>query len=532
MSSVDKEIVKIVRRIRDRIHTALILDYVVIGVMAALCLGVAFAIASRLIPIYNVYLYILGLVGACIAVMFIYGAFKTPKDSYAALKVDSLGLKERTVTAIELVGDQSTFALLEKNDALEHLKSFEYKKKIPLRPNKKHMLVCLILIGVLVLAGFIPNPMAGRAEELHNIKKKVVEQQKKADKLSEAVKNNPKLTQEQKKELEQKLTELKKELKSAKDEKDIKKALSRAEKKIDYMKEKYATGENLNKIAEAFAKNNMTKAMADMIKKGDEKAFKESIKKAAEELKKLSPEEKQKLAEDLSKLAQELKNNPELSKAFSEFAKKLASGDLGDVSSELSQLDQSISELMENESIRNAISEIAKELGNAGTSQNNGQQGQQGQDGGGHQGQGNMPGGNSQQGSGSQPGANGQGQGQGSGAGSGTDMGSEKTTPITPSSGISKKDGSEKKNGEYEKVFTPKTLGGEGETSNLNGKKGTSGTADQVITDKSQTVKGDSVPYNQVIGQYKDKAMNSMDSSDIPTGLKDMVKEYFTSLEE
>jgi len=112
-------------------------------------------------------------------------------------------------------------------------------------------------------------------------------------------------------------------------------------------------------------------------------------------------------------------------------------------------------------------------------------------------------------------------------------MGNENQAPIPPGgSGIGKKDGSEKKDGEYEKIFTPETLGGEGDTANLNGKKGTGGTTEQVITDKSRTVRGSSVPYNQVVGQYKDKAMEGMNTSDIPPGMKDMVKEYFTSLEE
>ncbi len=533
MSSIDKELVRLVRKIRDRLHTALIINYMILGVAAALCVGIGVVIAARFIPIYDVYLNILKLVGVFILAAFLYSAFRTPKDAYAALKVDSFGLKERTVTALELVGNQSTFAVLEKNDALEHLQNIDYKKKIPLRPNKRYLLICLMLTAALALSGFIPNPMAGRAEELHKLKTKVSEQQKKADKLIEKVKDNPKLTEEQKKELEKKLTELKKELKAAKDEKEINKALGRADKKLEYIKDKYAPSEDLNKIADAFAKNEMTKPLADMIKKGDEKAFKANIKKMAEELKKLSTEEKQKLADELSKLAQEIKNNPELSKAFSGLANKLASGELGDLSSELSELDQSISELMQDESIRNAISELTKELGNANINQNNGQQGQQGQDGNGHQGQGNTPGGNGKPGQGNQPGGNGQGGGQGGGAGNGTNMGNENQTPIPPStSGISKKDGSQKKDGEYEKIFTPETLGGEGETSNLNGSKGTGGTTEQVITDKSQTVRGSSVPYNQVVGQYKDKAMESINTSDIPAGMKDIVKEYFTSLEE
>lgn len=537
MSSIDRELVRLVRKIRDRLHAASIVNAVTLGVAAALCLGIAVAAASRFIPIYNVYLSVLKLVGAAIAAAFLYSAFRTPKDAYAALKVDSFGLKERTVTALELLGDQSPFAMLEKNDALKHLKNMDYKKRIPLKPSKRYLMVCLVLTMVLAISGFIPNPMAGRAEELHKLKVKIAEQQKKADKLIERVKDNPKLTEEQKKELEKKLAELKKELKSARDEKEINKALGRTEKKLEYIKDKYDPGVDLNKITEAFSKNEMTKSLADMIKKGDEKAFKANIKKMAEELKKLTPEQKQKLAEELSKLAQELKNNPELAKAFSELASKMAAGELGDISNELSQLDQSISELMENESIRNAISELTKELDNASSGQNsgadNGQQGQQGQDGNGHQGQGNQPGGNQQQGQGNQQGGNGMGAGQGSGAGSGTGMGNENQTPIPPgSSGIGKKDGSQKKDGEYEKVFTPQTLGGEGETSNLSGSKGTGGTTDQVITDKSQTVRGSSVPYNQVVGQYREKALESMNTSDIPPGMKDMVKEYFTSLEE
>ena len=112
-------------------------------------------------------------------------------------------------------------------------------------------------------------------------------------------------------------------------------------------------------------------------------------------------------------------------------------------------------------------------------------------------------------------------------------MGNEDQAPIPQNgSGIGKKDGSEGKTGEYEKIFTPQTLGGEGETSNLNGTKGSGGTTEQVITDKGQTVRGSSVPYNQVVGQYRDKAMESINTSDIPPGMKELVKDYFTSLEE
>ncbi|HWQ30448.1 MAG TPA: hypothetical protein VN549_05605 [Negativicutes bacterium] len=536
MSTIDTELYRMIRRIRDRMHAAAIMNSMLIGAVIALCLGMIIVIASRFIPIYNVYVNIIWLVAAAVGLTFLYASFRTPGNARAALLADSFGLSERTVTALELLGDQSAFAVLEKQDALKHLRGFDYRRRLPLRPKGRYMVVCLILISALVLSGFMPNPMEDKAAELHELSEKVALQQKKADKLRDKVKEDPRLSEEQKKELDKLFKELKSELKSAGDEKEIKKALGRTEKKLEYIKGKYSPGDDLDKIAEVLSQNDMTKALADMIKENDGKAFKENIKNLAEELNKLSPEEKQRLAEELTKLAKALSENPELNKAFAGLAEKLASGELGNLSGELEQLDKSISQLMEDESIREAISELTEQLAEAGESQDNasqGQQGQEGQDGNSQQGQGGTPGNNGLQGQGSQQGNNSQGQGQGSGAGNGTDKGNENQEPIPQNgSGIGKKDGSTGKTGEYEKIFTPQTLGGEGETSNLNGTKGTGGTTEQVITDKGRTVRGSSVPYDQVVGQYRDKAMESISTSDIPPGMKDMVKDYFTSLEE
>jgi len=254
MSPIDKELIRMVRRIRDRLHAAFIINSIILGLVLALCLGIGVAVAARFVPIYNVYLTIFKIAVSVVLAAFLYSAFKTPRYDYAALKADSIGLQERTVTALELIGSQSAFAVLEKNDALAHLKGTDYKKRIPLKPNNRYLLICVILTIVLALSGFIPNPMAERAEELHSLKEKITQQQKKADKLTEKVKNNPKLSEEQKKELEAKLSELKQELKEAKDEKEISKALGRAEKKLEYIKDKYSPGEDLKKIVDVLQK--------------------------------------------------------------------------------------------------------------------------------------------------------------------------------------------------------------------------------------------------------------------------------------
>lgn len=46
------------------------------------------------------------------------------------------------------------------------------------------------------------------------------------------------------------------------------------------------------------------------------------------------------------------------------------------------------------------------------------------------------------------------------------------------------------------------------------------------------TIKGEMQPYNRVIGEYKEQAFQNLEGSEIPQGMQDIVKDYFTSLED
>jgi hypothetical protein len=39
------------------------------------------------------------------------------------------------------------------------------------------------------------------------------------------------------------------------------------------------------------------------------------------------------------------------------------------------------------------------------------------------------------------------------------------------------------------------------------------------------------VPYSEVYSEYKDEAMSGLNEAQIPSGMKDMVRDYFTTLE-
>ena len=531
MSSLDKEILKLLRRIRDRIHTGIIVDYTLLGIAFALAFGLVLAIAARFTPIYAVYTRVFYLTAAMAGGAMLFAAFSTPDNRTSALRADSMGLNERVVTALELIGVDSIFATLEKKDALDKLQSMDIKKKLPIQPNKRYAAAVLILAMAVATTGFIPNPMSHKARELHHLREKTAAKQKQVEEAVKKVEKNVRLTEEQKKQMEQTLEEIKKVLREVKNEKDLEKALFKAEKKLEQIKDKYNnTKESMKKLAEALQKNLNTSKLAKAIEKKDENAVKQEIKNMADSLKNLSNEERQELQKSLSELAEALKNSPELREALGQLAQKLSSGNAGDLSPELNQLGDAIAQLMEDEDMRSALEQISESMNNQG--QNSGTPNQSSQGDNGHQS--GAPG-NSQGGgqSGSQGSQGSQGKGAGGGAGSGTDMGQENPTPVDMgNAGIGRKDGSVRKSGEYEKIFTSKTLGGDGEKTNLSGQKGSGGSTEQIITDKSNAVRGASVPYNQVIGEYKQSAFQSINTSSIPEGMKDLIKDYFSSLDE
>ena len=49
---------------------------------------------------------------------------------------------------------------------------------------------------------------------------------------------------------------------------------------------------------------------------------------------------------------------------------------------------------------------------------------------------------------------------------------------------------------------------------------------------RSDGSKGESVPYDSVVGQYKDKALAETENGNIPYGMKQVIAEYFSTLEK
>lgn len=506
---------------------AKVIEQIFIFCSAALIMGIALTIISRFIPVYNTYGISFIILSIAVLGAILYAFVKAPDKRRAALRADSFGLQERIVTAYELMGKNDDISILEKQDAIVYLKKVNVIKSISLIPKGKYIISFISILILFVIVNAMPNPMQEKAIEIHRHKVKITETQKKVEDVIKEVNKNPKLTQEQKKDVVAKLKELKKELNTANSEKELNKFIQKSEKKIELVKQKYIN-DDLEHVADILEKNESTKQLGEMLKKGDAKVIKKSLDAFYKELKTMTPSKLKELAQGFNQLAEELKNNPELKEAFLELASKIDDGELGDIKGNLDQISKELEELMYDPALTDALAKVEKELNDMQTVKQNSTDGSQ-------MGNQQAQSQNTNKSSGQQGNQSGNGQGNnGGGAGNGSDKGSENQGPVGEAhkTGIGKKGGSAKEVADYEKIFTPKNLGGEGQTSILNGKKGQGGDTDRVITDQSPAIRGENIPYNQVFGEYKQSAMESIEGSAIPAGMKELVKNYFTTLEE
>lgn len=513
LESVNKEILRFVRYARDRMHISKMIDITAKALLIALGFSFLLSFLSHFFPVYNPYGKGLMLAGIITAAGFIISLFMTPKNQSAAMLIDSKGLNERAITALELIDDDSKISHMQKKDALYHIKNIDFKKEIKIMMPKKVLAICSLLAVLILISGFIPNPMNEKAEELHSVKKQIQNQQKEIEEIIKKVENNNKISMVQKKEAKEQLSELKKEMSKSKDVNETQKAIQRTENKIDMLKQKY-TDAGMDKIIDTFSKNKATKDLADTLKSGDRDKIKKDLKDITKSLQNLKEDDIKKLSQSLGELSEALKANPELSEAFYEFAQKMEEGEFGDLENEMEALGDEITKLMENGEFQKTMDEAMKQI-RSSASQNQGGQGQGGQgQGQGAQGQGQG------------------GQGQGGGAGSGSGNDGDGMTNEGGSSGLGNKGTTGGQIKEYEKVFAPKLLGGEGEKDILQGSKGEGGQTKIYKTEQGMTIQGEMQPYKQVIGKYKEQAFQNIEGSEIPQGMQDIVKDYFTSLED
>ncbi len=541
---LDKKLIELLKPLRIRFYFNKLMVYSLYSLLGFSTVLLMIMILSKIMPITFIWTKLTIALIVALVLGLVWSIYKFPSYYDTARLVDEFGLKERTITALELRGNDSRLAELQKKDAVNSLAKEEIKKKILIKPSMKIVILTMVMIFTSIIVGFIKTPSNEEAlikEKNRQIIKNEIE---KIQKVEKEIKEEKQLTLEEKKQIENMLKELKKKIDKPDNMKDVQKEALKAKKELKEIEEKLRQ-EKLEDIAKKLSDKKFTKELAENLKNRDAEKAAESIEKMAEQLKNMNKEELESLAKDMAALAEQLKNNPELSESFNQLSQAISQnveGNMDDakLANSLNSLSEALSGAMSDSQISGAISQLNEALDNLSAIEqnfqgNNGSNGQSNSPGsqGANQGNGGQGQGNGQgQGSGNGQGSgSGQGQGTGGGAGDGTSPGSENSSGSSSSGQTGKKAGSEKEVKEYESIFTPKNLGGEGNQTQVHGNMNNSGDKDVIQVKKFGDMKGESMPYNEVLNMYKQNAYKRLDNEEIPPNMKEIIRKYFSDLE-
>jgi hypothetical protein len=486
-------------------------------------------------------LMLIGLIGAATI------GFGWPLDRLtAARRFDrDFGLRERISTALELFqADRASgeIAQLQLQDALTTAAQVNARQQLPLRIKRVDALftaVLLIAVGIVAWRGEAFFQLAAQTRAVQSA---IAEEAAKVEEIRKQIEADRTLTEEQRRELLEALQETQERLKEAQSLEQATAVLTQSEKKFESLTsgEAEAQAEALRQAGRKMsqAEGNALQAFGQNLAEGDFLQAAEDLRNL--EVSQLSAEERAQLAEQLENMAESVQaSNPALAQQLREAAAAARSGNAQQSQQALDQAAQSLSQTAQQVARSNVARQVSAQMGQgrqrmiaAGRSAHaNAQSAQGNQSGAGNQaGQGNQPGqGSTQNGSSSQQGSAGSGAGSGRGSGaSGEARGSEAgSNPIGQNNGPG--DGGEKG---YEPIYAPSRLGGSGEdTVTLPG----SGDPNGEVQGQSGVTPGTNnpsqVPYTQVFAEYANAYRQAIDSGQVPPQLRDLIRQYFSSLE-
>lgn len=462
---------------RKKMNLAKVLDYGVIFAAAGGIAGMLCELASLIWPFYHVHLAAALCFGIGLLAGIGYAIYRRADMRQAAMRLDSFGLKERMVTAYELMGRESELTRIQRKDACSHYDRVRERIRIPLLPDWRHILALLLSAAVVFGMSFIPSSVRDWALLHHQVQEKAQEEQEELEELQEALEgvDMDSLTEEQKARLQ-----------------ELSEAMQRSREEL----------------AQADSWESLNAALDRLDYKYDQ------------------------AAQSLDSLASQLQN-PESAGVASA---------------------QALAQAMANQNRQQMASAGTPsgnpgggENGNEGSSDGGGQDGSQGngndtnsgdggnsagQDGG--DGSGNESGSSSGNGSGDGSGngsgdssgnGSGDGSGDGGGDGSGNESGGGSGSGSGGDNGGGRGTGSSSTAHDY--VSIPNAVGND---SALTGEKVGDQNSEYFRQQNGLAWEGEHVDYNSVIGEYADSAYEGIASGRYPSGMENVIRDYFENL--
>ncbi len=493
MMNLEQALKPISGRMRTRRAAAWALTGLCAGAVSSLLLRAAsFLWAFPSAPLWSAVA--LGVLPALLAL----AAWAWPISSMdAARQADALGLQARTQTALMLKDSDTPMAELQRKDTLRSLSGLNPKEAMPVKVPKAALAVLLACAALYGLSYLVANPQENALQARAAFQTKMEEQADLVDEGAAKLEAGDPQTPE----LRKILGDLARELRRSEEPRAALGAVDEAERRMEDMRK--ATAKDALDALNAAGLSDLARAL----EQGDEEA-------AGELLSRLGADG---AANALSAAAQNAANQT-AAQALSNAAQAMRNGSAS----------QALAQLSAAATGQSGATVQAAALGNmarAAAARAGAQQAASLQMAGMGAALSSLAG----SGAGGMNAASQAAGGPGAGTGS-----SDKDGGYTASAAQASGQGTrqpEKKTAEYEAIYDPTRLGGSGETVNERGRLGEGETSEATVGTGVGSI-GESVPYNRVLPEYQDSAVQAVQNADLPAYVQKWVQTYFGLLAE
>lgn len=499
------------------------------GAAAGLGIGLLPALAARLWPLTTApRLAVAALLSTCIGGAVGLGiVWLRPRSPVrlARLFDRRFVLAERLTTALEIASGHlqvaPAMAAAQLADTLRVAGQVAPKTALPLRPSRWALVTLGILAGALALSLWFPNPQEAVLARRAAVRAAVEEQVAELEATREQVAQVEGLTEAERQTLLQALDEAIAALEEGRaSPEEALAALAQAEQALALLQDPGAGGvrAGLERAARRMSDSTLTREIAEALAQGDYQTAAPALAAysgAKGEM--LTREEELELARELAQAAEALAaSEPALAEQLAQAAEALERGEIAQARAAIREAARQMGAAGERIERQEAVEGVLAQLqeGRAQIAQASGRQsgaGQMARQGVGEQGSG---------GAGEQGGGGAGEQGSG-GAGEQADGGQQTRPGHHEDSGTG---------APYDEVYVPYRLDEQGMPVEI-GREGDEGlSAGDTLLPVSESGKA-TVPYREVYAGYAAKAGAALEGSYIPLGMKQYVRDYFSSLE-
>lgn len=486
-----KEFLRLLAPLRHKLMAERFLKWFIYGETAAGILCLAVVVLSKFwteipsLPLCGVFVF-LGLLIALGAAFFL----RKVTEKETAATADALGGAERMITTMELLGKgaQNPVEEMAVVDGFAKAREMDFAKLYRMRLPVKVLRVLALVVVLTIGAGFMPVRRDAEAEAYANAQLERIEQVK--------AEETPELSKEEKKVFLEAAKALEKDLKTAKTKKAAEEAVREAQQNMKQL-EKESVSKDLKELAETLKQEESTAALSEALEQGDSAAISQAMEQLLQKMAAMDKGQAASLAQQLAEAVENI-SDAELQEALKALEEALENGEDPSEAGEALK-NALLSQAQMNSALRSSLQKLNRNVGQQSLAKK-------------------------VESDGESPGGEGQGS-EGEGTGGQTTNGGNGGTG-TGTGGQGRGFG----HAEPEKIYTRSAAGKDGYDAQL---KGTDSEEGQTTITEHRTMgqAGTSVPYDTVYGQYRNEAMETLENSSVPYGMRELVSDYFATLE-